>query len=164
MTREDSTVTIRRAGPGDAEALDRLFRYLDAFHAEARPDMFRMPEGSPRGEDFLPGVLADPLQAILVAATAAGAVVGYVHVRVKQAPGAPYRVARRYGEIDNLAVLPEAQGQGVGRRLIEGALDWLAGQGVDDHQIAVHAFNTAAMRLYARLGFVPSVTMLRRKG
>ena len=163
MTREDPAVRIRGAEPDDAEGLDRLLLYLDAFHAEARPDLFRAPSGSPRGEDFLPSVLDDPLQTILVA-TAAEGVVGYVHVRVKNAPDAPYRVERRYGEIDSLAVLPEAQGRGVGRRLIEAALDWLVGQGVDDHQIAVHAFNTAALRLYESFGFAPSVAMLRRKG
>ena len=120
-----------------------------------------MPVGSARGEGFLARVLDDPQQQILVGVRDT-AVVGYAHVLVRQSPDAPYRVERRYGEIESLAVLPEAQRLGVGRRLIDAARTWLAGQGIHDHQIAVHAFNQGALRLYRQMGFAPSVILLRR--
>jgi ribosomal protein S18 acetylase RimI-like enzyme len=124
--------------------------------------LFRTSPEKPRGEDFLRNVLEDPLQLILVGVLG-GNVVGYAHVIVKHIPASPYRKERRFGEIDTVAVLPEAQRRGLGEMLIGGALEWLKRQGVNDHQIAVHAFNGTAERLYRRFGFAPSVTMLRRK-
>jgi ribosomal protein S18 acetylase RimI-like enzyme len=162
MARNETTAAFRCAEPGDADAIDRLICYLDAFHAQARPDMFRAPTGKPRGDDFLARVLEDPFQTLLVAEQA-GQVVGYVHVCVKQTPASSYKIGRRFGEIDSLAVLPQVQRLGLGRKLIQDALEWLSRQGVDDHQIAVHAFNDSALRLYQRCGFAPSVVMLRRR-
>lgn len=52
--------------------------------------------------------------------------------------------------VEVLAVLPEAQGGGVGRAL----LDWAAGQGGDNLWACVSAFNTPARAFYARAGFV----------
>jgi ribosomal protein S18 acetylase RimI-like enzyme len=91
-------------------------------------------------------------------------VVGYVHARVSHSAASSSRVERRFGEIESLAVLPRVQRLGLGRKLIEGAWEWLSSQGLDDCQIAVHAFNAEATRLYRRMGFAPSVTLLRRKG
>lgn len=52
--------------------------------------------------------------------------------------------------VELLAVLPEAQGGGLGRLL----LDWAAGQGGDNLWACVSAFNAAARAFYARAGFV----------
>ena len=162
MLESNGQVSLRNAEVTDAAPIDRLIRYLDAVHAEARPDLFRSPTGSPRGEDFLTDVLEDPLQNIVVALLT-DEIVGYVHVLIKHTPSSSFRVERRYGEIDTVAVRPEAQRRGIGRKLIQAALDWLTSQGIHDHQIAVHVFNEPARRLYERMGFTPSVTLLRRK-
>jgi GNAT superfamily N-acetyltransferase len=54
--------------------------------------------------------------------------------------------------LELLAVLPEAQGRGLGGAL----LDWLAVQAGSSRNlwVAVSAFNTGARRFYARHGFV----------
>lgn len=154
-------VLVRLATAGDAEAIDRLLLYLDEFHADARPDLFRVPSERPRGDGFLQGTLEDPEQQILVAVMR-GEVVGYVHVVIKSTPAASYRYGRRYSEIDTIAVQPAAQRLGVGRKLIEAATRWAESKNVLDHQIAVHEFNQSARALYEDLGFVPSVIALRR--
>ncbi|MGE5477462.1 MAG: GNAT family N-acetyltransferase [Bacteroidales bacterium] len=51
--------------------------------------------------------------------------------------------------VELLAVLPEAQGGGYGRRLVE----WAAGQGGGNLWACVSAFNHAARAFYARAGF-----------
>lgn len=155
-------VRVRVADGDDVLAIDDLILSLDAFHARARPDLFRVPSGSPRGEDFLQTALEDPEQQILVAVRG-GEVVGYVHVLIRDTAAASYRVERRYSEIDTISVRPAAQRIGAGRKLIEAALSWAASRGVSDHQIGVHEFNRPARALYEQLGFVPSVTLLRRK-
>lgn len=52
--------------------------------------------------------------------------------------------------IELLAVLPDAQGGGHGRRLVE----WAAAQGGGNLWACVSAFNHAARAFYARAGFV----------
>ena len=162
MEREVASARVRAAKIGDAHRIDRVIRYLDDFHARARPDLFRTPIGKPRGEDFVSSILGDPLQKIFVALQA-GKVVGCLHVLIKHTPASSFRRDRRFGEIDSVAVLPEAQRLGLGRGMIQAALEWLTRQGVDDHQIAAHAFNDGARRLYEDLGFTLSVTLLRRR-
>jgi ribosomal protein S18 acetylase RimI-like enzyme len=154
-------VSVRVAEETDSDSIERLLRYFDTFHAEARPDFFAPPWWAPRSDDFLSNVLEDPLQNLLVAVLA-GEVIGYVHVLLKQT-NSPVLVERPYAEIDSVAVLPDAQRRGVGEKLIQSALEWATSEGVHDHQIAVHQFNAAARRLYEKLGFTPSVTLLRRK-
>lgn len=163
MNQASVGIRIRAAQCDDAAAIDRLIRHLDEFHATARPDLFRVPSGAPRGEDFLEKVLEDPDQQILVAVRR-NQVVGYVHILTKTTEATELRVERRFSEIDTISVHPTAQGRGIGRKLIEAALDWTASRQVFDCQIAVHDFNVTARALYEKLGFAPSVTMLRRRG
>lgn len=153
---------VRVAEARDAAAIDRLIIYLDEFHAEARPDLFRVPSGSPRGNIFLESVLDDPEQQILVA-TRRGEVVGYAHVLIRITRATSYRLERRYSEIDTISVHPGSRCLGAGQKLIESARIWAESKDIHDHQIAVHEFNGRARAFYEKLGFVPSVTVLRRK-
>lgn len=50
-------------------------------------------------------------------------------------------------------MLPEAQGQGVGRRLIDWFCSTLGARGVSSIGIGVGAKNTGAVGFYRRLGF-----------
>lgn len=153
---------VRTAEPRDTDAVDRLILYLDEFHTEARPDLFRVPPQRPRGDRFLISALEDAEQQVLVAVRDDD-VVGYTHVIIKRTPVSDHRIDRRYAEIETIAVFPTAQRRGVGRKLIDAALDWARSKGVDDHQIAVHEFNFDARKLYEQLGFTPSVILFRRK-
>jgi ribosomal protein S18 acetylase RimI-like enzyme len=163
MDEASEKVQVRVAEPEDAAAVDRLILYLDEFHAQGRPELFRVPSQKPRGDRFLLNALEDRKQHILVAISDAE-VVGYAHVMLKRTEASGHRIERRYSEIDTIAVIPSAQRLGAGRKLIEAAVDWAESNGVDDHQIAVHDFNLGARRLYEQLGYAPSVTLLRRKG
>jgi mycothiol synthase len=57
------------------------------------------------------------------------------------------------GEIYVIAVHPDFQGLGLGRRLVVAGLDWLAGRGLSVGMLYVDAANTAARHLYDDLGF-----------
>lgn len=61
------------------------------------------------------------------------------------------------GELESMAVAPEARRRGTGTALLRGVLDWAAAGGAHHLGLEVRAGNGAAIRLYERLG-------LRREG
>ena len=84
---------------------------------------------------------------IFVAEDETGAVVGF-------ASGGPERddIPRYAGELYALYLLREAQGQGVGRALVQAVAEWLAADGVTTLIAWVLAENRAARGFYERLG------------
>ncbi len=74
-----------------------------------------------------------------------GRVVGYISTRIDREAGK--------GRIPNLAVAEEFRGQGLGRRLIEHALDYFRRQGLAYAVIETMAQNEAGRHLYPACGF-----------
>lgn len=62
-------------------------------------------------------------------------------------------VAADEAELANIAVVPEARGRGLGRRLLDAALDEAAAAGAHAVYLEVRASNTPAQQLYASAGF-----------
>ena len=57
------------------------------------------------------------------------------------------------GEIYVIAVDPDYQGTGLGRKLVVAGLDWLSSKGLTIGMLYVDAKNTGAVKLYVDLGF-----------
>jgi len=57
------------------------------------------------------------------------------------------------GEIKRIYVLDEAQGEGLGKRLMDEALAWLAAEGRAPVWLGVWSGNLSAQRFYDRYGF-----------
>lgn len=58
------------------------------------------------------------------------------------------------GEITNVAVCPQRQGEGIGQFLLDGMLMLLRERGIYTVYLEVRQSNTKAIRLYERAGFV----------
>lgn len=84
----------------------------------------------------------------LVAVDAVGQVVGWCDVRRR-----PLEMFRHVGTL-GIGMLPEARGQGLGRRLMQAAIEAARTHGVERIQLGVFASNTRAIALYESLGFV----------
>ena len=56
-------------------------------------------------------------------------------------------------ELKNMAVLPEHQGQGIGRTLVDAAIELARGAGCSSLTVATAAADIGNLRFYQRLGF-----------
>jgi ribosomal protein S18 acetylase RimI-like enzyme len=83
---------------------------------------------------------------ILVAEAEDGQIVGYVTTRLN--------LESRLGWIPNLAVDPTCQGTGIGRQLIQAALEYLCAAGMTHAKIETLASNERGQALYPTFGFV----------
>lgn len=97
----------------------------------------------PWSEDGFRELLAAAGGLVLVAEDSRGEVVGYLAVR---------RVLDE-SEILNLAVAVPWRRRGIGRALLEGAVEELRGHGIRQVYLEVRESNVAAQRLYGGLGF-----------
>ena len=75
----------------------------------------------------------------------AGEVVGYITTRVDR--------HSKIGGIPNIAVLPQTQGRGIGRKLLEHGIDYLRSAGMECARIETLAQNAIGSHLYPALGF-----------
>jgi len=71
------------------------------------------------------------------------------------------RSARRVGMIQNLGVVPDCQGHGIGKALLAAALQGFRDAGLTTAQLEVSARNANALRLYKAAGFVARKSFYR---
>ena len=145
-----SNVTIRPYQPDDLETIKRLT--VEAFGGVTLEQNVEAALGILHGHDWRwrkarhvdEDVTANP--AGIFVAEAQGRVVGYVTTRVDSESGR--------GRIPNLAVAADFRGHGLGRRLIEHALDCFRREGLAYAMIETMAQNEVGQHLYPACGFV----------
>ena len=142
--------TIRRYHPDDLEALKRLT--VESFGGVALDQNVEQALGILHGHDWRwrkarhldEDAAANP-DGIFVAETEAG-IVGYITTRLDREAGK--------GRIPNLAVSETLRGHGLGRRLIEHALNYFRTEGMEYAMIETMAQNEIGAHLYPACGFV----------
>jgi len=138
---------IRPADPSDAEALVRL---AEAVSAEPEGWLISA-NGNWRsvGDErrYLKALRRYPNAAVFVAERSDGEIVGRMSL-ARDAHPASAHVADL-----GLMVAKHARGQGVGRALLEAAVEWARGAGIRKLELHVFPWNEAAIRLYERFGF-----------
>ncbi len=92
-------------------------------------------------------------------ATAGGEAIGCLQIA--------YRLstwhASRYAYIEDVYLTQVARGRGVGTKMLDYALQRAESQGCDSIMLDVRRANSAAQRLYARLGFTDSGSTIMRR-
>jgi diamine N-acetyltransferase len=112
-----------------------------------------------RSREYIAELINGAPTDILVAA-ADGALVGLALVRLHEMGGLPIVIPRRIAIVDNIVVAGVMRRQGVGRALLAGTRDWARGHGAAYVEIAVHEFNTGAIRFYEAGGYRTSTRRL----
>ncbi len=161
MILNGAATTIRDAVPGDAAALSRLklATFREAFledHAVPYPvaDLVIF-EAETYGLERVTAELADPTHRTWVVDGADDELTAYAHVGPCKLPNDAVRPGD--WEIHQLYLRREAQGGGLGSRLLAHVLDWLADQARPHGNpvwLGVWSGNHRAQALYRRWGFV----------
>jgi ribosomal protein S18 acetylase RimI-like enzyme len=145
-----TAVTIRRFRETDREAIKRLT--VEAFTGVTLEQNVEDALGVLNGHDWrwrkarhIDDDIASNPGGIFVA-EADGAVAGYITTLIDRDAGK--------GRIPNLAVAPDFRGHGLGRRLIEHALDYFRSEGLAYAMIETMAQNPIGQHLYPACGFV----------
>ena len=140
------TLHVREAQPGDAPALAEL---AEAVGSE--PEGWLLSEGGWRTvadeRRYLRAVRRHPDAAVFVAETEDG-IAGRLSVSRD-----PHPSSRHVADL-GLMVAASARRQGVGRALLEAAVDWARPAGVRKLELHVFPHNEPAIALYESFGFV----------
>lgn len=150
-------VSIRPARPGDAAALAALklatFRetFIDGFAIPYPAGDLAHFEAASYALDVVERELADDARATWIG-EADGRLLGYAQVGPCKLPHDA--VTPGAGELYQLYVSGDAQGSGLGGRLLDTALDHLAATRPGPVWLGVWSGNVKAQAVYARRGFV----------
>jgi ribosomal protein S18 acetylase RimI-like enzyme len=153
---------IRQAVVGDDIVLARLNRFAQDIHVERRPDLFRASSLQEVAAWFR-SRLEDPATRAWIAedgTTPIGYLISVLHDR----PASPFTVARRFFEIDQIAVDPARRGQGIARALMVQALAQARADGIHEIEATSWSFNDSAHTMFRRLGFVPKTVRFELTG
>ncbi|MET0390723.1 MAG: GNAT family N-acetyltransferase [Polyangiales bacterium] len=150
---------IRRAVEQDAPQLAALNAHVQELHRAHEPERFKPTDEAAVARRFAALLQQENVRAWL--ATTPDGALGYVLAITHERAENVFQRARRYCEIDQLAVVPSARRRGIGRRLVEHAVRDAHDRAVHDIEISVWAFNGDALALYRSLGFAPSVIRVR---
>lgn len=145
-------VTIRKAASNDVLDLVWLNREVQGIHCGIAPLTFR----ETNDEEVATWLLSqiDEVNVLFFVAEVDNKVMGYLIVNLIILPANPFMHERKYAHIDHICVGSSARGKGVGRRLIEHAIEIAKGQELDYIELMVWSDNENAKLAFKKLGFI----------
>lgn len=153
---------VRRGMAEDYDHLGIVFAEAEVFHRQALPYIFRAPAELFPSRAFYTALIEAPDSAFFVAEEH-GDLVGFVTVRMEQAPEEPILHPRRFAMVDMLAVGHDRQRAGIGRALMEAVHAWATKRGLPEVQLNVWEFNERAIGFYQALGYTTLSRLMVRE-
>lgn len=161
MPNGAALIRIRPALPADLPAIGRLGALLVKTHHDFDPERFIAPTpATPEGYANFLGTQLKEKRVIVLVAERQGAVLGYVYAGLE---GMDYMALRGpAGAIYDVVVDPATRRQGVGRQLLDQALESLKAKGAPQVVLSTAAKNEEAQRLFAKAGFRATMIEMTR--
>ena len=150
------STNIRAGVVGDEVLLAGLNRFVQDVHLARRPDHFRPTRLEDLAEWYRSRLEQQTTRAWIAEEDASP--VGYLLALVHDVPENPFVRARRWCEIDQIAVDPDRRRRGIARALVLTAVSAAKSEGIGRVEASSWSFNDEAQEVFRRLGFVPKVT------
>jgi ribosomal protein S18 acetylase RimI-like enzyme len=153
---------IRRATPEDVEAVLPMVAQICAFHEKLDPAKYGfLPHPENRYRGWLANRAGDSRGVFLVAQPdSSDRLAGFLVATIERE--IPIYRLDEFGFIHDVWVEPEFRKQGVGKALTESAVSRFGQLGVTQIRLDTAAANEPARRLFASVGFRPSVIEMLR--
>jgi ribosomal protein S18 acetylase RimI-like enzyme len=136
-----SDATVRRATPGDAETVARLLHDFQMEFDEPSPGVEAL------GERYAE-LIRNRDMTVLLAGEGPD---GFAQLRYR--PWVYSAGPNAHSYLEELYVIPSLRGQGIGRALLEAAMDAARGEGASHMDLGTSETDTAARALYESAGF-----------
>lgn len=162
--REVPGVVVRSAERQDLAALGRLGALLMQTHFAFDRDRFLEPgRDAAEGYAWFLGTQLDEPGSVVLVAEYTEQIVGYVYASIE--PRSWKELRDECGYIHDVVVDETARGRGIASALLEAAAAWLFDRHVPRIVLLTAFPNLGAQRLFARLGFRPTmIEMTRERG
>jgi len=145
-------MNIRRAVLADSLLLSTLCMDVQKLHAQNHTALFKEPPSPDFAVPFFEKMFLDDTKYIYIAEENEQAL-GYIFFKVVERNENPFLFSRRYLLIDQISVRPEAQGQGVGKVLMQQVEVVARELGVPLVELGSWDFNTNAHGFFERMGY-----------
>ena len=154
--------TIRPARRADLPEVGRMGALLLRQHHAFDADRFMAPGPDPEaGYAWFLGTQLEEEDVLLLVAEDAGRVVGYLYAAVE--PRSWKELREEAGFVHDVVVDEAFRGLGVGGALVERAAGWFTRRGMPRMVLWTAHGNAPARRLFARLGFRPTMVEMTRE-
>ncbi len=152
------TVRIRPATSKDVPALTGLWRELVGYHVALGGQDFRLAPGADEGwKKFVRGHLGRKDKICLVA-DSDGGIVGFLIGSVQERPGV--FMERTYGRVSDVYMQTPFRGKGIGKALVEDALEWFRARRIARVRLQTDARNSLGVDFWTKMGWETTVYVM----
>ncbi len=151
---------VRRAKKDDLAAVAALAGELVRMHHRTDPKRFLLVDDVERGYAWWFGKQLENDEAVILVATAGGAIVGYAYGSLEDRDW--NMLLDEHGAIHDIFVASDARRVGAGKKLMTALLAELEKLGAERIVLSTMPSNDAAQRLFASGGFRPTMLEMTR--
>jgi ribosomal protein S18 acetylase RimI-like enzyme len=152
---------IRSATPADLKSASALGAQLVRLHHATNPSRFFLPEQVEDGYAWWLKKEIERPEAVVLVAELDGSIVGYAYGTIEERDWTI--LVDRHGAIHDLCVAESARRHGVGRALILAMIERLERLGAPRILLNAMVQNEGAQRLFASVGFRPTMVEMTRE-
>jgi len=145
-------MNIRKATLSDSLLLSTLCMDVQKLHAQNHPTIFKEPLSPDFAVSFFEKTFPDDTKYIYIAEENEQAL-GYIFFKVVERDENPFLLSRHYLLIDQISVRPGAQGQGVGKALMQQVEVVARELGIPLVELGSWDFNTSAHGFFEKMGY-----------
>ena len=153
-------MTVRRAKSKDIHKIGDLLSQVDLVHHEGRPDIFKI--GKKYSDEQLEVMIKDDGKPILVLVDDNDCVLGYCFCMYIEEKNHSVLTDVKSLYVDDLCVDEKFRGKGIGKKLLNFAIELAKEKGCYNVTLNVWSRNQSALKFYEACGFLPQKVVMEK--